>query len=76
MMLILVAYYYKKIPDNKLNNTIIALILAGTIGNLIDRLIFGYVIDFIDFQIWPVFNIADSCLTIAAILLGYYLIKK
>jgi signal peptidase II len=75
-MLILVAYYYKKIPDNKLNNTIIALILAGTIGNLIDRLIFGYVIDFIDFQIWPVFNIADSCLTIAAILLGYYLIKK
>jgi signal peptidase II len=76
MIIFLVAYYYKKIPDSGLNNTILGLIIAGTIGNLIDRIMFGYVIDFIDFQIWPVFNIADSCLTIAAILLAYYFIKK
>lgn len=47
----------------------LGLILGGAAGNLIDRLLFGYVIDFLDFRIWPVFNIADSCITIGAILL-------
>lgn len=53
-------------------------ILSGAIGNLIDRLRFGYVIDFLDFRIWPIFNIADSAITIGAILLGYSIlfIKK
>ena len=40
------------------------LILAGALGNLIDRLRFGYVIDFLDFRVWPVFNVADSAITI------------
>ncbi len=44
-------------------------ILAGTLGNLTDRLRFGHVIDFIDFRIWPVFNLADSLITIGAALL-------
>jgi signal peptidase II len=52
-----------------------ALILAGAIGNLIDRMLFGYVIDFLDFRIWPVFNIADSAITIGAILLGVSILK-
>lgn len=52
------------------------LILGGAIGNLIDRIRFGYVIDFIDFHFWPVFNIADVGITIGAVLflfsfLGY-----
>ena len=46
----------------------IALILAGAIGNLIDRVLFGEVVDFLDFMIgnfhWYVFNIADSCVTV------------
>lgn len=45
------------------------LILAGALGNLMDRLRFGYVIDFLDFRVWPVFNIADSAITIGAILI-------
>ena len=45
------------------------LIFSGAIGNLMDRLKFGYVIDFIDVRIWPVFNIADSCITIGTLLL-------
>lgn len=49
----------------------LSLILAGAIGNLIDRICFGYVIDFLDFRIWPVFNVADSAITIGAILLGW-----
>ena len=49
-------------------------ILAGTIGNLIDRIRLGYVIDFIDLRIWPVFNIADITITIGGLLLIYYLL--
>ncbi|MBM3244854.1 MAG: signal peptidase II [Candidatus Omnitrophica bacterium] len=52
-------------------NFALGLILAGGLGNLIDRVIFGHVVDFIDFKIWPVFNIADSAITIGAIILGW-----
>jgi signal peptidase II len=63
------AHYTKiKIP--------LALILAGAIGNLIDRLKFGYVTDFLDFRIWPVFNIADSAITIGAIWLACSVLRK
>ena len=53
----------------------LCLILAGGIGNLIDRLVFGYVIDFLDFRIWPVFNLADSAITVGAILLGLSILQ-
>ncbi len=46
-----------------------SLIMAGAIGNLIDRVTLGYVVDFIDFRVWPVFNIADSAITIGTILI-------
>ncbi len=54
----------------------LGLILGGAIGNLIDRIKFGYVIDFIDFRIWPVFNMADSCITIGAIILAWHVLTK
>lgn len=44
------------------------MILAGAAGNFIDRLRLGYVIDFLDFRIWPIFNVADSCITIGVAL--------
>lgn len=44
-------------------------ILSGALSNLIDRLRFGYVIDYIDLKFWPVFNIADSAITTGIILL-------
>lgn len=53
-----------------------ALILSGALGNLVDRLRVGAVIDFIDFKIWPVFNIADSCITIGAMIIIWQLLKK
>lgn len=49
----------------------LTLILAGALGNLIDRIFLGYVVDFLDFRIWPVFNIADSAISIGTVLLGY-----
>jgi len=53
-----------------------ALIIAGASGNIIDRIRFGAVIDFIDVQFWPVFNIADMCISIAAGLFIISLIRK
>ena len=46
------------------------LILAGALGNLYDRLTLGFVVDFLDFRVWPVFNVADSCVTVGAVLIG------
>ena len=46
-----------------------ALILGGAAGNLLDRLRLGYVIDFLDLRVWPVFNIGDSAITIGVVLL-------
>jgi len=46
----------------------LVLVLSGAISNLIDRLRFGYVIDYIDLTIWPVFNLADSAITVAVAL--------
>ncbi len=47
----------------------LALILGGALGNMYDRLAYGYVIDFIDLRIWPVFNLADSAVVVGALLL-------
>ncbi len=66
----------KKVQANKTFQISLVLILAGAIGNFIDRISFGYVIDFLDFRIWPVFNIADSSITIGVILLAYSLLVK
>jgi signal peptidase II len=45
----------------------VALVLGGAVGNLMDRVHFGQVIDFLDFRIWPVFNFADSAISIGTI---------
>ena len=49
-----------------------ALILGGALGNMIDRLRFGYVIDFIDLRVWPVFNLGDSAITVGVTLLIWH----
>lgn len=63
-----------------LQYTALALILGGAIGNLIDRAIYGHVIDFLDVYFqqhhWPAFNIADSAITVGAILLIYDTLKN
>lgn len=47
-------------------------ILGGAVGNLIDRVNQGYVVDFIDLQVWPVFNIADSSIVVGVGLLIFF----
>ena len=66
-LLVYNVYYYRH--SEYLSRIYIAafsLILGGAVGNLIDRITLGYVIDFIDLRVWPVFNIADSAITIGA----------
>lgn len=50
----------------------LALLVGGALGNLFDRIRLGYVVDFIDFRFWPVFNIADTGIVIGALLLLLY----
>ncbi len=71
---IFILLWIKKLkPHEKADAIALSLILGGAIGNLIDRLRFGYVVDFMDLYIgtshWPAFNIADSAITVGAILL-------
>ncbi|MDP7180267.1 MAG: signal peptidase II [Candidatus Woesearchaeota archaeon] len=72
----LILYYYNKIPAKGYVPLSVGLLLGGTIGNLIDRIRLGYVIDFLDFRIWPSFNVADSAITVGAIMLMVYFMKK
>lgn len=67
-----VGYFYRKIPQQyRLFRLGIGLMAGGAIGNLIDRIATGYVIDFFDFRIWPVFNIADMAIVCGVIMMIY-----
>ncbi|MBW2986896.1 signal peptidase II, partial [Candidatus Woesearchaeota archaeon] len=68
----IILYYYKKIPEKYLPIISTSLILGGAIGNLIDRFLLGFVVDFLDFRVWPAFNVADSAITIGVIGLIIY----
>ena len=48
--------------------------LGGALGNLLDRLRQGYVVDFIAVKAWPVFNIADTCIVVGVLILAYHLL--
>lgn len=69
--------YYRQLPAGqwwlKLS---LGLQLGGALGNLLDRVRLGYVVDFIDFKIWPVFNLADSAIVIGVAILAYYLLSS
>jgi len=70
-LVVLVTALYRALPRTQAYNALLWLLLAGGIGNLADRLLFGYVVDFISVQFvrFPVFNVADICLTVSAALL-------
>ncbi|WP_411992332.1 signal peptidase II [Agarivorans sp. DSG3-1] len=70
----LLLWWMKKTPANQKWQAIAyALVLGGAIGNVVDRVVFGYVIDFLDFYVgsyhWPSFNVADSAICVGAVLL-------
>ncbi|MBU1020103.1 MAG: signal peptidase II [Firmicutes bacterium] len=76
-------FYLSKDVDftnKKIYSIAFILLIAGTIGNFIDRLLFQEVVDFLDFYIFgydfPVFNVADMCLVIGVFMFGYDVLKE
>lgn len=70
----IVAYYVFP-PVNTPSLTIsLGLQLGGALGNLVDRLRLGHVTDFLDFRVWPVFNVADSAIVVGVAVLGMFLL--
>ncbi|HEY8802424.1 MAG TPA: signal peptidase II [Candidatus Dormibacteraeota bacterium] len=65
-------------PSNLWSNAVLGLILGGTLGNGYDRITFGTVTDFVNVHFWPVFNVADSAISIGVVLLvaGYLIRQK
>ncbi|MDD5169772.1 MAG: signal peptidase II [Syntrophales bacterium] len=81
MAISLILYYLYKTPSRgPLLTASLALILAGALGNMIDRLRFGEVIDFLDVYLgashWPAFNIADSAISVGAVVLFLAMVNQ
>ena len=77
----LILYFYHKTPSTHPFLAVgFALIFGGAIGNLIDRVRFGIVVDFLDFYVgnlhWPAFNIADSAITVGIFIFVFHLLFK
>jgi signal peptidase II len=72
-------FFHQTPPENKMVRVGLILVFSGAIGNLIDRILYQEVIDFLDFFYgsyhWPAFNIADSCITIGVLLMFVDLIR-
>lgn len=77
----IIYYIIKCKPSSKLLRISFSLIISGALGNLMDRMFYKYVVDFIsihykDFYYFPVFNIADMLVVIGTALLAFYLLKE
>lgn len=70
-----IALELRKHPEQKLMSLALALVMGGALGNVVDRIRFGAVVDFIQWHLagyyWPAFNIADSAITLGAVLLVF-----
>ena len=79
-ILLMLVFQYRTTINDAVTQSGLALILGGALGNLVDRLRLGYVIDFLDVFIgdrhWPAFNVADSCICIGVALLVIDLLAR
>jgi len=82
LALVLLGTIYARLsPEDWIGQTSVALVFGGALGNLIDRVRIGEVIDFLDFSIfgyhWPAFNVADTAITVGVgFLIGHFFLQK
>lgn len=81
VVIVVMLYHWLKREDNHLTQAALGMIIGGALGNVIDRVRYGAVFDFLDFHIgethWPAFNLADSFICIgAAIIIAQAIVSK
>jgi signal peptidase II len=82
VIIVAIIVYYRQLPDGyALARVALGLQLGGAVGNLIDRLRQGYVVDFVDLnfwplQDWPIFNLADSAVVVGVVLLAFSMLRE
>ena len=69
-----IIYFHFKLSSKSFYQMPLALILGGSLGNFLDRLFLGHVVDYIDFRIWPVFNLADIMINLGVALLIFKMV--
>lgn len=79
-MILVILYFLKTPASQKALRLALALVTAGALGNFIDRIARGHVIDFLEVHVkkftWPTFNVADSCISIGAVLLIFIVVTR
>lgn len=73
IMLVVIYFFYRRVPAKQIADRVaLGLLAGGALGNLIDRVRLAKVVDFLDFRFFPVFNVADTCITLGVgiLLLG------
>ena len=77
VVVVAIVSYYRYLPaDRLLIRASLGLQLGGALGNLVDRVHYGYVVDWIDFKVWPVFNVADAAIVTGVAILAYFLLQE
>jgi signal peptidase II len=75
MVIVVMCFYFWREKEHMsvLSNAAMAMVIGGAMGNFIDRILWNYVVDFIDFRLidFAIFNVADSFIVVGALLLGY-----
>jgi signal peptidase II len=72
-----IIYYYRQIPGHAwLVRVALGLQLGGALGNVVDRVRQGYVVDFLNVKYWPVFNVADSSIVVGVALLALVMLRE
>jgi len=76
VVVIVILFYYRHLSNGQwAMNVGLGLQLGGALGNLIDRIRLGHVVDFIDLKVWPIFNVADSSIVVGVAILALSILR-
>jgi signal peptidase II len=76
LILAILFFSLRYIVTNMVTLCAVAAVIGGAVGNILDRLMYGSVIDMFNFYIWPVFNVADSAISIGVVVLLVHFLKE